>query len=146
MKNRKNKKEGVKVEELKQECVDRLKMLGLDSKIINDFEEKEKVYISVLDEGTIEATQYDYVLNLIKSFEKNWNVKIYHVISIAREMRDTVHVLYVSKDKSKWKTEKEDLKNGYTQAHTLETVRAFMQENIEMKIENGKIVKVVYNA
>ena len=45
----------------------------------------------------------------IKSFEKNWNVKIYHVISIAREMRDTVHVLYVSKDKSKWKTEKEDL-------------------------------------
>lgn len=146
MKNRKNKKEGVKVEELKQECVDRLKILGLDSKIINDFEEKEKVYISVLDEGTIEATQYDYVLNLIKSFEKNWNVKIYHVISIAREMRDTVHVLYVSKDKSKWKTEKEDLKNGYTQAHTLETVRAFMQENIEMKIENGKIVKVVYNA
>lgn len=134
------------MEELKQECVDRLKMLGLDSKIINDFEEKEKVYISVLDEGTIEATQYDYVLNLIKSFEKNWNVKIYHVISIAREMRDTVHVLYVSKDKSKWKTEKEDLKNGYTQAHTLETVRAFMQENIEMKIENGKIVKVVYNA
>lgn len=146
MKNRKNKKEGVKVEELKQECVDRLKILGLDSKIINDFEEKEKVYISVLDEGTIEATQYDYVLNLIKSFEKNWNVKIYHVISIAREMRDTVHVLYVSKDKSKWKTEKEDLKNGYIQAHTLETVRAFMQENIEMKIENGKIVKVVYNA
>ena len=134
------------MEELKQECIERLKILGLDSKIINEKEKEEKVYISVIDGDILEATQYDYALNLIKSFEKNWNVKIYHVISIERKMRDTVHVLCVSKDKSKWKAEKEDLKNGYTQAHTLETVRAFMQENIEVKIENGKVVKVVYNA
>lgn len=139
-------KEGVKVEEIKKECIERLKILGLDSKIINDFEKEEKVYISVIDGDILEATQYDYVSNLIKSFEKNWNVKIYHIISIERKMRDTVHVLYVNKNKSKWKSEKEDLKNGYAQTHTLETVRAFMQENIEMKIENGKIIKVVQNA
>lgn len=134
------------MEEIKKECIERLRILGLDSKIINDFEKEEKVYISVIDGDILEATQYDYVCKLIKKFEENWNVKIYHVISIERKMRDTVHVLYVSKDKSKWKAEKEDLKNGYTQAHTLETVRAFMQENIEVKIENGKVVKVVYNA
>lgn len=132
------------MEEIKKECIERLKILGLDSKIINDFEKEEKVYISVIDGDILEATQYDYVLNLIKSFEKNWNVKIYHIISIERKMRDTVHVLYVGKDKNKWKAEKEDLKNGHTQAHTLETVRAFMQENIEMKIENGKIMKAIY--
>lgn len=131
------------MEEIKKECIERLKILGLDSKIINDFEKEEKVYISVIDRDIVEATQYDYVLNLIKSFEKNWNVKIYHIISIERKMRDTVHVLYVSKDKSKWKAEKEDLKNGFTQAHTLETVRAFMHDNIGIKIENGKIIKVV---
>ena len=134
------------MEELKQECIERLKILGLDSKIINDFEKEEKVYISVIDGDILEATQYDYVLNLIKKFEKNWNVKIYHIISIEREMRDTVHVLYVSKDKSKWKSEKEDLQKGITKAHTLETVRAFMQETIGMEIEDGKIVKVVLNA
>lgn len=131
------------MEELKQECVDRLKILGLDSKIINDFEKEEKVYISVIHGDVLEATQYDYVCKLIKKFEENWKVKIYHVISIEREMRDTVHVLYVSKDKNKWKAEKEDLKNGFTQAHTLETVRAFMHDNIGIKIENGKIIKVV---
>lgn len=131
------------MEEIKKECIERLKILGLDSKIINDFEKEEKVYISVVDRDILEATQYDYVLNLIKSFEENWNVKIYHIISIERKMRDTVHVLYVSKDKSKWKAEKEDLKNGFTQAHTLETVRAFLHDNIGIKIENGKIIKVV---
>ena len=59
------------MEELKQECIERLKILGLDSKIINDFEKEEKVYISVIDGDILEATQYDYALNLIKSFEKN---------------------------------------------------------------------------
>lgn len=131
------------MEEIKKECIERLKILGLDSKIINDFEKEEKVYISVIDVDILEATQYDYVCKLIKRFEENWKVKIYHVISIEREMRDTVHVLYVSKDKSKWKAEKEDLKNGFTQAHTLETVRAFLHDNIGIKIENGKIIKVV---
>ena len=135
-----------KDEELRQECIERLKILGLDSKIINDFEKKEKLYISSLGGDILEASKYDYVLNLIKTFEKNWKVKIYHVISIERKMMDSVHILYVSQDKSNWKAEKEDLKKGYTQAHTLETVRAYMQENISLKIENGKIVKVVHNA
>ena len=135
-----------KDEELRQECIERLKILGLDSKIINDFEKKEKVYISSIGGDILEATKYDYVLNLIKTFEKNWKVKIYHVISIERKMMDSVHILYVSQDKSNWKAEKEDLKKRYTQAHTLETVRAYMQENISLKIENGKIVKVVHNA
>lgn len=131
------------MEEIKKECIERLKILGLDSKIINDFEKEEKVYISVIDGDILEATQYDYVYKLIKKFEENWKVKIYHIISIERKMRDTVHVLYVSKDKSKWKAEKEDLKNGHTQAHTLETVRAFIKDNVSIEIENGKIVKVV---
>ncbi len=91
----------------------------------------------------MEATKYDYVLNLIKKFEGNWKVKIYHIISIERKMRSTVYILYASQDKNKWKAEKEDLKNGKAQTFTLETVKAFMKENIDMKTENGKIVKVV---
>lgn len=130
------------MEEIKKECIERLKILGLDSKIINDFEKEEKVYISVIDGDILEATQYDYVLNLIKSFEKNWNVKIYHIISIERKMRDTVHVLYVNKNKSKWKSEKEDLKNGYTQAHTSETIRAFIHNDINIKTQDGKITEI----
>ena len=130
------------MEEIKKECIERLKILGLDSKIINDFEKEEKVYISVIDGDILEATQYDYVLNLIKSFEKNWNVKIYHIISIERKMRDTVHVLYVNKNKSKWKSEKEDLKNGYTQAHTSETIRAFIHNDINIKTQEGKITEI----
>ena len=54
-----------------------------------------------------------------------------------------VHILYASQDKNKWKAEKEDLKNGKAQTFTLETVKAFMKENIDIKIENCKIVKVV---
>lgn len=130
------------MEELKQECIERLKILGLDSKIIDDFVNDEKVYISVLDGEMLEATQYNYVCKLIKSFEKNWKVKIYHIISIERKMRDTVHVLYVSQDKSKWKEEKENLKNGYTQAHTSETIRAFIHNDINIKTQDGKITEI----
>lgn len=128
--------------ELKQECVERLKILGLDSNIINDFEKDEKVYITSIGGEILEATKYDYVYNLMKSFEENWKVKIYHIVSIERKMRDTVHILYVSKAKSKWKTEKEDLKNGNAQTHTLETVRAFMQNNINIETQKGKITKI----
>lgn len=131
------------MEELKQECIERLKILGLASKLIDDFVNDEKVYISSIGGEIMEATKYDYVLNLIKKFEENWKVKIYHIISIERKMRSTVHILYASQDKNKWKAEKEDLKNGKAQTFTLETVKAFMKENIDIKIENCKIVKVV---
>lgn len=131
------------MENIKNECIERLKILGLDSKIINDFEKEGKIYISVIDKAILEATQYNYVLNLIKSFEKDWDVKIYHIISVEEKMKDTIHILYVSKDESTWEAEKEDLKNGYAQAHTLKTVRTYMQNNIGISLADGKIIKVV---
>ena len=131
------------MEELKQECIERLKILGLDSKIINDFVNDEKVYISSIDGDIMEATKYDFVSELMKNFEQTKKVKVYHIISIEREMRSTVHILYVSQERSNWKSEKEDLKNGYTEVHTLEEVRVLANRNIGIDVENGKIIKVV---
>lgn len=131
------------MEEIKKECIERLNILGLDSKIINDFVNDEKVYISSIDGDIMEATKYDFVSELMKNFEQTKKVKVYHIISIEREMRSTVHILYVSQEKSNWKSEKEDLKNGYTEVHTLEEVRVLANRNIGIDVKNGKITKVV---
>lgn len=96
-------------EELKEECIKRLKILKLDDYIINDFKDNNKVYATIIDGDIIEVTEDNKVFELMKSFEKNKQGKIYHIISIEGQFRNAVYILYVNNNtKDEWNLEQEN--------------------------------------
>ncbi len=130
-------------DELKQECIERLKILKLDEQIINDFINNNKVYATIINGDVIEVTEYNVVSKLMKSFENNKQVKIYHIVSIEEKLKSLVYILYVRNDKKEWKAEREDLKNGFAEVSTFEEVREYRNKNIGIEVNDGKIIKVV---
>ena len=67
-------------DELKQEAIKRLEILKLDSTVINDFKDNNKVYVSKIKETGTEIIFDSEVMDMIKIFEQEKTIKIYHVI------------------------------------------------------------------
>lgn len=129
-------------DELKQECIERLKLLKLDEKIIQDFIDNDKVYATIINGDIIEVTQYEVVSRLMKSFENNKQVKVYHIVSIEEELKSLVYVLYVSNNKDEWKAERGDIRKGFVEVSTFEERRIYDNKAIGIEVNNGKIIKV----
>lgn len=129
-------------DELKQECIERLKLLKLDEKIIQDFVNNDKVYATIINGDIIEVTQYEVVSRLMESFEKNKQVKVYHIVSIEEELKSLVYVLYVSNNKDEWNAERGDIRKGFVEVSTFEERRIYDTKAIGIEVDNGKIIKV----
>lgn len=131
-------------EKLKEECIKRLKILKLDDYIINDFKNNNKVYATIIDGDIIEVTEDNKVFELMKSFEKNKQGKIYHIISIEGQFRNAVYILYVNNNtKDEWKLEQEDLKRGFAEVSSFEEIIKYDNRHIGITVDDGKIKKVV---
>ena len=129
-------------DDLKQECIDRLRILKLDEKIINDFINKNKVYATIMNGDTLEVTQYGIVLKLMKSFEKNKSVKVYHIVSIEEELRTLVYILFVRNNKDEWNVEKGDLKRGFAEVSAFEEIRKYDNRHIGIEVKDGNVIRV----
>lgn len=131
-------------EDLKEECIKRLKILKLNNQIIDDFKNNDKVYATIIDGDTIEVTEHNKVYELMKSFEKNKQGKIYHIISIEGQFRSAVYILYVnSNTEDEWKLEQEDLKRGFAEVSSFEEIIKYDNRHIGIEVNDGKIKKVV---
>lgn len=85
--------------ELKQECINRLKILKFDEKVIEDFKVKDKLYATNMSNKNIVDTAYKEVIQGIKIFEKTNNIKIYHIVNIETNNNIIVYLLYVKRNK-----------------------------------------------
>lgn len=131
-------------EELKEECIKRLKILKLNNQIINDFKNDNKVYATIIDGDTIEVTEDNKVYKLMKSFEKNKQGKIYHIISVEEQFRSAVYILYVNTNKKdEWKLEQEDLTRGFAEVSSFEEIIKYDNRHIGITVDDGRIKKVV---
>lgn len=129
-------------EEMKKESVKRLKILKFDEQIIQDFIEKDMLYVTdITNNNAVGATNFKQVMELVILFEKAKNVKIYHMINIEIENKVVVYLLYVKQNKQVWENEKNDLKKGFAEAYSYEERRETKYIGIET--EYGKIKKVV---
>lgn len=129
-------------DELKQECIERLKILKLDEHIINDFINKNKVYATIINGDVIEVTDYHVVSKLMKSFEKNKQVKIYHIVSIEEEFKTLVYILFVRNNKDEWNAEKGDLRRGFAEVSAFEEIRKYDNRHIGIEVKDGKVIRV----
>lgn len=130
-------------EELKQECIRRLNILKLDSKVINDFEQDNKVYVTKLKKDVTEVTTNDDVNKMVELLEENKNVKIYHIINIGNKF----YILCIHGHNKVWKDERTDLKRGFVEVleGTLKDTELsdYQVKDIGIDVENGKIKRVV---
>ena len=130
-------------DELKQEAIKRLEILKLDSTIINDFKDNNKVYVSKVKENGTEFIFDSEVMDMIKLFEQEKTIKIYHLIIFKKQM----YMLAIHKHKEEWKKEKLYLKKGWATVVLFDTpkegVVEFIARDVGIEVSNGKIKRLV---
>lgn len=136
-----------KINPVKEECIKRMKLLKLDKKIINDFSKLDKIYISDINTGYSQINEK--IEKLIQDYEKDYKIKIYHVIQNSSQHNNTLFFLYVNCNPNEWKNEKRDIADGFIDAliyKVIITRTIFKQKRtIGINMDNGKICKIVYN-
>ena len=132
------------MEELKQESIEILRIIGLDSKIIKEFAENNKVYVTRINDKGTEFIFDSKIMDMIKIFEKEKTIKIYHVIIYENDL----YILSVHKHKENWNKEKVELKRGFVTIVLCNIIDGGIVEliarDIGIEIEIGKIQRVVY--
>ena len=96
-------------EEQLKECLTRMELSGLCNEVIADFQ-KGQLYKT-------ERLGILYYLNdtemaVVKDFEKEHNAVVYHILHSNTEFGELLALLYVSKYKEEWQTDREDLKDN----------------------------------
>lgn len=128
--------------ELKQECMKRLEILKFDDKVIEDFNVKDKLYVTNMSNENLVDIAYNEIIQVIKVFEKANNVRIYHIVKVETHNNIVVYLLCVKRNKREWKNEREDLKNGFTEVYSYEGIRKI--KNIGIETNLGKITRICY--
>ncbi len=124
---------------MKQESIERMKILKLKQDVIEDFSKEDIIYISEVQGDLLKAN--DEQLQLIKQFELKKNVKVYHIIHQETESRDILFFLYVSEKEQDWKDERRDLTLGFDCVIVLKKETEIKE--IGIKIKDGKVNVVV---
>lgn len=128
--------------ELKQECMKRLEILKFDDKVIEDFNVKDKLYVTNMSNENLVDIAYNEIIQVIKVFEKANNVRIYHIVRVETHNNIVVYLLCVKRNKREWKNEREDLRNGFTEVYSYEVLKNV--KNIGIETNLGKITKICY--
>lgn len=98
-------------QQMRIEAVERMKILKLDKQVISDFETQDIIYVSNI-KGKLQKAD-DEQMELVKQFEEDKQIKIYHIIHQKTSSKDIVYFQYVSNNQNQWKLEKRDLDLGF---------------------------------
>lgn len=129
-------------EEIMQECLTRMKMLGLDKSCICAFK-SGKVWESEGIGALYEVNEQEQAI--IDEFEKQHeNYKVYHLIHNIFEFGEVYSLFYVSTNKEEWKEDKEDIENGYALVYCKNVDDDFCSEfgSIAFKSNIGGLIRI----
>lgn len=126
-------------EELKQECMERMRLLELNKQVVEDFKNNDIIYVSQIQGKLLKAN--DEQIKLIKELEQERNIKIYHIIYKKEESTEILCFQYVGNNKHEWVAEKSDIMLGYD-GIVFYYIEKGTRE-IGVKVENGKILEIV---
>lgn len=98
-------------EQMKQEALARMKLLGLQYNVVRDFEAKEKIYYSLGTLGLL-CLAFGGVVEVVQKFENQTGYLVYHVIDNNTSIGRMLTLLYVSTEMDEWAADKQDLQEG----------------------------------
>lgn len=97
--------------EIKNECLERMKILNLSYKCIQAFK-GGKVWESESIGALYELNEEEQ--KIVNDFEEEHKgYKVYHLIHNITDFGELYNIFYVGTDKEEWETDKEDLREDY---------------------------------
>lgn len=108
----------VNKKEMKNEAIKRMKILRLHQNVLDDFINENKLNKSDSPLGALYWLD-EKELEMIKDFEYEHNVIVYHIIHTFSNLGETYELLFITKEKEEWEAEKVDLKNGFALAQVI---------------------------
>jgi len=102
-------------QEIIEECVKRMKLLKIHENVIQEFQTGEHINLS--ERNGILYWLNDDEEKHVKDFEKEYHVKVYHVIKNFFEFGVCYSYLYTSGVKEEWPEDRKDLRSGYAWAY-----------------------------
>lgn len=126
--------------EMKQEAIERLKLLKVHEDVTKDLENENLIYRSDSPLGIL------YWLNekeqqFVTEFENKYNVFVYHVIKTNTiDFGFIYDLIYITDEKEYWQEERQRLKEGLVLSHTISQ----FSESGDIAIENvnGGLVRM----
>lgn len=96
---------------MKLEAIERIKILKLNKQVINDFIANDTIYVSNI-KGSLQKANEEQ-MKLVKQYEEERQIKIYHIIHHKKYSKDSLYLQYVDNVKEHWKIEKRDIDLGF---------------------------------
>lgn len=98
-------------EQMKQEALDRMKLLKLHPNVIKEFKEEDKLNYSMGIHGILYWAT-DEIGEVVQKFGNQTGYLVYHVIHNNTEIGRMLTLLYVSTEMEEWNADKQDLREG----------------------------------
>ena len=138
--------------ELKNEAIERMRIMGIAEDFIRDYEVNGSISIFERQNAVLNAVRYEleyYSIEKLKSeieaFEERCGVMVYMVQKTWTEFGTLYAFFYVSEsDKEYWQDENEDLANGYAYVYVYNESEPLYSEMgiIGFKKSMGGIVRI----
>ena len=129
--------------EMKEEAIKRMKILRLHQNVLEDFINENKLNKS---DGPLGSLYWldEEEQKMVKKFEQEHNVIVYHIIHTFSNLGETYELLFVTTEKEEWEDEKRDLKNGFilAQVEVLDYTPNSEAGYIGVKYKNGGLIRV----
>lgn len=129
-------------EKMKQEAIERMKLLGIIDDAIKQFEEDDTVMRSENPLGALYELS-DEEKKIAKRFERKYDALVYLAVSCNTEMGRMISFLYVPKKEEEWALDRADITENYAIAYTHNFDDPDCSEigGIGIKPRNGGIVR-----
>lgn len=129
-------------EQMKQEALARMKLLGLQYNVVRDFEAKEKIYYSLGTLGLLYLA-FGGVVEVVQKFENQTGYLVYHVIDNDTNLGHMLTLLYVSTEIDEWSVDKQDLREGCPLAYVENMTYPDCSEfgSVGVRPANGGVVR-----
>lgn len=98
-------------EKMKEEAIQRMRILKLYSTVLQDFAANERINYSFSNFGFLYWLDKD-MEERVRRFEEKYGYLVYHVIDNPTSIRRMHSYLYVSSNEEEWEQDRQDLKDG----------------------------------
>lgn len=129
-------------EKMKEEAIQRMRILKLYSTVLQDFAANERINYSFSNFGFLYWLDKD-MEERVRRFEEKYGYLVYHVIDNPTSIGRMHSYLYVSSNEEEWEQDRQDLKDGcpivYVENVDDEVLSEFGSIGIELR--NGGVIR-----